>query len=109
MSNESIPDLDLISSYVGLLSLATFSIYAGSHGSLKVRMKGLKLSHLQEFVILQKLLQESKEGKEKKEKDSDDSDDEDEEEEDIPDRLSAEDAYLFPIVCWRRHRKCIEF
>ena len=37
------------------------------------------------------------------------SEDEDEEEEDIPDRLSAEDAYLFPIVCWRRHLKCIGF
>ena len=29
-------DWDLVSSYGGLLSLATFSIYAGSYGSLPV-------------------------------------------------------------------------
>jgi hypothetical protein len=41
-------DVDLISSYAGLLSLATSSIYAGSIGSIPVRftftMKELKLS-----------------------------------------------------------------
>jgi len=30
----SAPDYDLLSSYVGLLSLATASIYIGAHGSL---------------------------------------------------------------------------
>jgi len=73
MASEAVQDWDLISSYAGLLTLATFSIYAGAHGSLK-------------------LLKKVKEDKDTTE------DDEDEEEEDIPDRLSAADAYLFPVL-----------
>lgn len=34
-------DWDLLSSYAGLLSLATFSIYAGSFGSLPVHQNRL--------------------------------------------------------------------
>ncbi|OBZ68284.1 Minor histocompatibility antigen H13 [Grifola frondosa] len=65
------PDWDLLSSYAGLLTLASFSIYAGSYGSLpNPKSKG--------------------EGK----LTSDTDDDEEEETE----RLSSTDAYLFPII-----------
>ncbi|KZT29203.1 hypothetical protein NEOLEDRAFT_1128801, partial [Neolentinus lepideus HHB14362 ss-1] len=63
------PDLDLIASYAGLLSLATVSIYAGSFGSLP--------------------------SKRTKTGESEDSDDEDA---DIVERLSSEDAWMFPVV-----------
>ncbi|KAH9931133.1 signal peptide peptidase-domain-containing protein [Epithele typhae] len=67
-------DWDLISSYAGLLSLACASIYAGSHGSLSVsdfHKCGLR-----------------KPGAAPTE--------EDEEEE--TERISSEDAYLFPVI-----------
>jgi len=66
-------DWDLISSYVGLLSLATLSIYAGAFGSLsKTPRKPLDAAGLLE--------------------------DEDEDEDgEIPDRLSPGDAWLFPV------------
>ena len=35
---ESMSDWDLLSSYAGLLTLATFSVFAGSYGSLPVRV-----------------------------------------------------------------------
>ncbi|KAJ7218078.1 peptidase A22B, signal peptide peptidase [Mycena pura] len=56
-------DYDLLSSYAGLLSLATASIYLGAHGSLPLprNADGSRAA------------------------------------EDIPERMSSEDAYLFPI------------
>ncbi|TFK89122.1 hypothetical protein K466DRAFT_584933 [Polyporus arcularius HHB13444] len=63
-------DWDLISSYAGLLSLACVSIYAGSHGSLSKRNTR---SH------------------------QPGSEPEEEEEEEV-DRLSSQDAYLFPVI-----------
>ncbi|TRM69825.1 signal peptide peptidase-domain-containing protein [Schizophyllum amplum] len=69
------PDWDLLSSYAGLLTLAVSCIYAGSFGSLPGP---------------------------KKLKDDDSNADkeyEDEEEDgDITERMSSEDAYLFPIL-----------
>ncbi|RPD59796.1 hypothetical protein L227DRAFT_575784 [Lentinus tigrinus ALCF2SS1-6] len=61
-------DWDLISSYAGLLSLACISIYAGSHGSLSKRSTRQPGSEPEE-----------------------------EEEEEV-DRLSSQDAYLFPVI-----------
>ncbi|EMD40546.1 hypothetical protein CERSUDRAFT_111145 [Gelatoporia subvermispora B] len=66
------PDWDLLSSYAGLLTLATVSVYAGSHGSLTPRKA--KVTH------------------------GVPADTEDEDEEEIPERLSSEDAYMFPII-----------
>ncbi|TDL24176.1 hypothetical protein BD410DRAFT_786262 [Rickenella mellea] len=66
-------DWDLISSYAGLLSLATFSIYAGSFSSLKAPRK--QKDQKQGIV-------------------DEDSDDEDE----IPELLSSSDAYWFPVL-----------
>ncbi|KAH9858832.1 signal peptide peptidase-domain-containing protein [Lenzites betulinus] len=66
-------DWDLLSSYAGLLSLACTSIYAGAHGSLSnrsTRKPGAEGSHR----------------------------DEDEEDEEEVDRLSSQDAYLFPVI-----------
>ncbi|TFY67568.1 hypothetical protein EVJ58_g1535 [Rhodofomes roseus] len=68
-------DWDLISSYAGLLSLATLSIYAGSHGSVTLRKA--------------KYTPEKGEAR---------TDEDEEEEEEIPDRLSSQDAYLFPVI-----------
>ncbi|KAI0769775.1 signal peptide peptidase-domain-containing protein [Trametes elegans] len=62
-------DWDLLSSYAGLLSLACISIYAGSHGSLSSR-------HTRPSGT------ESDGG---------------EEEEEV-ERLSSQDAYLFPVI-----------
>ncbi|KAH9911597.1 signal peptide peptidase-domain-containing protein [Fomitopsis serialis] len=70
MSAET--DWDLISSYAGLLSLATLSIYAGSLGSVTLR------KHPQEKGAT--------------------AVDEEEDEEEIPDRLTSQDAYLFPVI-----------
>ncbi|KAN0090857.1 Signal peptide peptidase domain containing protein [Tylopilus felleus] len=67
-------DWDLISSYAGLLCLASVSVCCGAFGSLPT-------SPPKRTTPKQNLLQ----------------DDEDEEE-DIPDRVSAADAWLFPIV-----------
>jgi len=68
-------DWDLLSSYGGLLSLATVSIYAGAFGSLpKPPRNPLDAS-----------------GKSLLEGEDDDED------EDIPDRLSSGDAWLFPV------------
>ncbi|EGO00270.1 hypothetical protein SERLA73DRAFT_180769 [Serpula lacrymans var. lacrymans S7.3] len=67
-------DWDLLSSYAGLLSLASISIYAGAFGSLPKRpRKPLSTPKVP--------LQE-----------------EDDEDEDIPDRMSSGDAWLFPLV-----------
>ncbi|OCH95104.1 hypothetical protein OBBRIDRAFT_823052 [Obba rivulosa] len=66
------PDWDLLSSYAGLLALATASIYAGSRGSLTHRKAKAAKGVLEEA--------------------------EDEDEEEIPERLSSEDAYLFPVI-----------
>ncbi|GBE81200.1 Probable intramembrane protease [Sparassis crispa] len=66
-------DWDLLSSYAGLLTLATCSICAGSYGSLTAR--------------------KSKPGQPVADKSTDD-----EEEEEIPERLSSADVYLFPIL-----------
>ncbi|KAF7966474.1 hypothetical protein HWV62_38152 [Athelia sp. TMB] len=63
---------DLLFSYAGLLTLATFSIYIGSYGSLP-RAKQAKSTR--------SLLEQE----------------DDEDDEDIPDRLSSEDAWLFPV------------
>ncbi|KAJ7045504.1 signal peptide peptidase-domain-containing protein [Mycena alexandri] len=61
-------DYDLLSSYAGLLSLATASIYFGAHGSLPPP------------------------------RNADGSRNEEAEAEELPDRLSSGDAYLFPII-----------
>ncbi|KAI0374184.1 hypothetical protein BV20DRAFT_1049577 [Pilatotrama ljubarskyi] len=61
-------DWDLLSSYAGLLSLACISIYAGSYGSLSSRSNRVSGTETEE-----------------------------EEEEEI-DRLSSQDAYLFPVI-----------
>ncbi|KAJ6499313.1 peptidase A22B, signal peptide peptidase [Mycena sanguinolenta] len=58
-------DYDLLSSYAGLLSLATVSIYLGAHGSLPPPRN---------------------------------ADGTRSEEEEIPERMSSDDAYLFPII-----------
>ncbi|KAI0694000.1 signal peptide peptidase-domain-containing protein [Cerioporus squamosus] len=63
-------DWDLISSYAGLLSLACISIYAGSRGSLSKRNTSPRQPG---------------------------SEPEEEEEEEV-DRLSSQDAYLFPVI-----------
>ncbi|KAL5523864.1 hypothetical protein ACEPAG_8037 [Sanghuangporus baumii] len=65
-------DWDLISSYAGLLSLATFSVYAGSFGSLSPPRKPRDAKKF--------------------------DDDSDDEREDIPERISSSDAYMFPIL-----------
>ncbi|KAL5507195.1 hypothetical protein ACEPAH_6651 [Sanghuangporus vaninii] len=65
-------DWDLISSYAGLLSLATFSVYAGSFGSLSPPRKPRDAKKF--------------------------DDGSDDEQEDIPDRISSSDAYMFPIL-----------
>ncbi|TFK25726.1 hypothetical protein FA15DRAFT_668246 [Coprinopsis marcescibilis] len=62
-------DWDLLSSYAGLLSLATLSIYAGSFGSLPPEKSN-----------------------------ADDSLDSDEEDHDDGERMTLNDAYIFPIV-----------
>ncbi|KAG6378206.1 signal peptide peptidase-domain-containing protein [Boletus reticuloceps] len=67
-------DWDVVSSYAGLLCLASVSIYCGAFGSLPI-------SPHERTGSTKSLLQ----------------DDEDEEE-DIPDRMSSGDAWLFPIV-----------
>ncbi|KAF9478612.1 hypothetical protein BDN70DRAFT_913556 [Pholiota conissans] len=74
-------DWGLLSSYAGLLALAVLSIYAGAHGSLPrpKRAKG------------------EKEGG-GKDKDAEGEEEEDEEDEENMDRMSADDAWLFPII-----------
>ncbi|KAH7914137.1 signal peptide peptidase-domain-containing protein [Hygrophoropsis aurantiaca] len=67
-------DWDLISSYAGLLSLASISVYAGAYGSLT---KPPKKSTDSSKSLLE----------------DDDGDDED-----IPDRMSSGDAWLFPFI-----------
>ena len=63
---------DLLSSYAGLLSLASASVYIGSYASLPKRKNGSG----------------GKAGDE----------DTDEEEEETVERITTEDAYWFPIV-----------
>ncbi|KAJ7178527.1 signal peptide peptidase-domain-containing protein [Mycena crocata] len=58
-------DYDLLSSYAGLLSLATASIYVGAHGSLPPARN---------------------------------ADGSRSEEEEVPERMSSEDAWLFPVI-----------
>jgi minor histocompatibility antigen H13 len=70
-------DWDLISSYAGLLCLASISIYAGAHGSLPTPKK--QKSNETDKSVVQ-------------------SDEDDEDDEDVPDRLSSGDAWLFPIA-----------
>ncbi|KIP11612.1 hypothetical protein PHLGIDRAFT_10595 [Phlebiopsis gigantea 11061_1 CR5-6] len=67
-------DWDLLASYAGLLTLATFSIYTGSYGSLpppRSKHRDAARPH--------------------------DTDDEDEDS-DQPERLSSQDAWLFPVI-----------
>ncbi|KAK7472532.1 hypothetical protein VKT23_000647 [Stygiomarasmius scandens] len=73
-SEESV-DWNLFSSYAGLLSLACLSIYAGSFGSLpNPRTRTTAAGPAAKL------------------------DEEDEEEEEIPERVSLEDAWFFPII-----------
>ncbi|KAI0793199.1 signal peptide peptidase-domain-containing protein [Abortiporus biennis] len=65
-------DWDLLSSYAGLLTLAISSIYAGSFGSLP------PIKH--------------------KTADGVPIDDDEDEEEEVEDRLSSQDAWLFPVI-----------
>ncbi|KAJ7497283.1 peptidase A22B, signal peptide peptidase [Mycena latifolia] len=58
-------DYDLLSSYAGLLSLATASIYIGAHGSLAAPRN---------------------------------ADGSRSEEEEVPERMSSQDAWLFPVI-----------
>ncbi|KAI8972221.1 signal peptide peptidase-domain-containing protein [Trametes punicea] len=69
-------DWDLLSSYAGLLSLACMSIYAGSHGSLSVRP-----SHFSSRITRTPSVEA-----------------EEEEDEEEVERLSSQDAYLFPVI-----------
>ncbi|KAF8844712.1 hypothetical protein BDN67DRAFT_673149 [Paxillus ammoniavirescens] len=69
-------DWDLISSYAGLLGLASISIYWGAFASLPANPK-------KPIAAEQRSLLE---------------DEEDEDEEDIPDRMSSSDAWMFPII-----------
>ncbi|KAF9244888.1 signal peptide peptidase-domain-containing protein [Melanogaster broomeanus] len=68
-------DWDLISSYAGLLGLASFSIYCGALASLPTSPN--KRSATDKRSILQ---------------------DDEVDEEDIPDRMSSSDAWMFPII-----------
>ncbi|KAL1748691.1 signal peptide peptidase-domain-containing protein [Schizophyllum fasciatum] len=65
-------DWDLLSSYAGLLTLAVGCIYSGAYGSLPVS-PGEKSGARKE-------------------------DDEEDEDEDVMERMSSQDAYLFPII-----------
>jgi len=69
-------DWDLISSYAGLLGLASISIYCGAFASLPTNPK--KPIAAEQCSLLE--------------------DEEDEDEEDIPDRMSSSDAWMFPII-----------
>ncbi|KAG5715944.1 hypothetical protein E4T56_gene20101, partial [Termitomyces sp. T112] len=60
-------DWDLLSSYAGILTLACGSVYAGSFGSLPVRFP------------------------------ADKEEDVTEDEEDVTERMSSNDAWLFPV------------
>jgi len=78
-------DWDLLSSYAGLLSLASFSIYAGAFGSLPVRAI---------FRVCQKPYIRKQNPKRPSTQQGGDNDAEQE----IEERLSSEDAWLFPVV-----------
>ncbi|KAG1751510.1 signal peptide peptidase-domain-containing protein [Suillus paluster] len=69
-------DWDLVSSYAGLLCLASISIFVGAHGSLPVRITPKKSAKGPKSLLQ----------------------DDDDENEDIPDRLSSGDAWLFPVA-----------
>ncbi|KAG1832447.1 signal peptide peptidase-domain-containing protein [Suillus variegatus] len=70
-------DWDLISSYAGLLCLASISIYVGAHGSLPTPKKP-KINGTDKSVV---------------------QDDEDEDEDEgVTDMLSSTDAWLFPVA-----------
>ena len=89
-------DWHLISSYAGILTLATFSVYAGSFGSLKV--SGLSIFNVLPFIkkfTCQKIKQAPRSAKGKKDSGDDDSEQEDEE---IPERVTTSEALLFPVV-----------
>jgi hypothetical protein len=93
MANTGV-DWDILSSYAGLLSLATVSIYAGSYGSLPVSYSSLIIVQLL-TAFLKPYVQRTKDGKVVKSTDE-------EEEEEQPERLSSEDAWLFPVVRFLR-------
>ena len=76
-------DWDLLSSYAGLLSLASLSIYAGAFGSLPVRAI---------FRVCQKSYMR-KQNPKRPQQGGDNG-----VEEEIEERLSSEDAWLFPVV-----------
>lgn len=78
---------DLLSSYTGLLGLATASIYAGAHGALPVSRCAFS-----SCSICTDRAQPTKHPK----KDGARHDDDDDRE--LPERLSSEDAWLFPVV-----------
>lgn len=86
-------DWDLLSSYAGLLTLATFSVYTGSFGSLPVRSLDLNSNTFVCF-ILRVTAQPTKQ----KPIDGAGPGVADEDEEEQPERLSSEDAWLFPVV-----------
>lgn len=76
-------DWGVLGSYAGLLGLAVFSIYAGAHGSLPV--SGVLVPRWGADAVQRVKV-------EKKEK-TDEAEDEE-----VMEFLSAEDAWLFPIV-----------
>ncbi|KAG6845393.1 hypothetical protein H0H87_009740 [Tephrocybe sp. NHM501043] len=79
------PDWDLLSSYAGILTLACVSVYAGSFGSLPVRSP-LKSEESDGLYIDTSQKPEPTDGSP--------SEDEDEE---ITERMSINDAWLFPV------------
>ena len=83
-------DWDLLSSYAGLLSLATFSVYTGSFGSLPVRTF---------FGLLRCSSDTTAQPPKRKTADGKPCSDAGDEEDEQPERLSSEDAWLFPVVC----------
>ena len=95
------PDWDLISSYAGLLTLATCSVYAGSFGSLKVsaHIFPLIVPTISSFRWFQNTKPTNLHQSPRKNPSSaGDTDSDEDEVEDEVDRIAKEDAYLFPIV-----------
>ncbi|KAI0695522.1 signal peptide peptidase-domain-containing protein [Cytidiella melzeri] len=74
MRHASGVDWDLLSSYAGLVSLATFSVYTGAVGSLPPSKRMPK------------------------DGDVPGADHDEDDEEERPERLSSEDAWLFPVI-----------
>lgn len=84
-------ELDLFSSYAGLLSFACFCIYSGAHSSLPVSFSSVT----QPNSASKRLNTRMQNPKKRTETEKNDTESEDEDEDE---RLSLGDAWLFPIV-----------